>query len=89
MIPAAQIPETVVTKGADQLFNYGVLGVVCVVLMALLWWFIRQHVKCMEAQAERQGALATVIEANRASNDKVADVLTDVARRLEALERKP
>lgn len=89
MIPAAQVPETVVTKGADTLFNYGVLGVVCVVLLAALWWFIRLHVSCMNAQAERQGALATIIEANKGSNEKVADVLTDVARRLEALERKP
>lgn len=89
MIPAAQVPESVVNKGADTLFNYGVLGVVCVVLMALLWWFIKQHVACMNAQAERQGALATVIEANKTSNEKVADVLTEVARRLEAVERKP
>lgn len=81
----AQLPDAVVTKGADQLFNYGVLGVVCVVLLAGVFFLARSLINCMAASRETAAANATVIANNSAKADALArelDGLKDEFRSL-------
>ena len=86
MVPALQIPETVVTKGADALLNYGVLGVVCLILLAGMFLVARSLVNCMTASRESAAAHATVIANNSAKADALAKELDGVKDELRSLK---
>lgn len=88
MIPAAQVPETVVTKGADTLFNYGVLGVVCVVLFASLFFMARALINCMNTSRESATGNATVIANNTAKADALAKELDSLKDEFRSLKEQ-
>lgn len=73
----------------DPALQYGAAGVLVLLLIAAAWFFGRGFIQCLTASAERTGSLATVIENAKARDEKVLSALQEVARRLEALERKP
>lgn len=88
MIPAAQVPETVVTKGADALFNYGVLGIVCVALFAGVFFLARALINCMAASRESAAANATVIANNSAKADSLAKELDGLKDEFRSLKEQ-
>jgi len=83
----AQLPDAVVTKTADTFLQQGILGAVCVVLLAAIIWGFRQLLRCLEASGERQAAQATIMAEHKATGEKVADAMESLARRMEAMER--
>lgn len=89
----AQVPEVTMTRTADKLLDYGILGAVCIILLGAAFFLARHLIECHKAQAAAAGTNASAIANHAAAMDKVADSLQDVARRLEnierALERKP
>lgn len=89
MVPAAQIPDQVVTKTADKFLDYGMAGAVIVLLIGVTYFLARHLIECHKSNATAATAAATATANHAAAMEKVADGLSDVARRLEALERKP
>lgn len=83
----AQVPDAVISKGADQLFNYGVLGVVCVVLLITIAFGVRWLKGCIDSSAERTTSIVTVVQEQRDAGRAAAAAMTEMARRLEMVER--
>lgn len=93
MVPAAQIPDQVVTKTADRFLDYGIAGAVIVLLIGVTYFLARHLIECHKGNAAAVAAAATSTANHAAAMEKVADSLSEVARRLEtverAMERKP
>lgn len=84
---SAQVPEVTVTKTADKLLDYGILGLLCLILLGAAFFLAKHLIECHKAQATAAGTNATAIANHASAMDKVADSLQDVARRLETIER--
>lgn len=89
MVPAAQVPEQAVLKTADKFLDYGLAGAIILLLIGVAYFLARHLIECHKSNASAATAAATATANHAAAMDKVADGLSDVARRLEALERKP
>lgn len=79
-------PATVKTF-SEPLWQWGAVGALIFVLGTAAWFFGRGLIACLQASAERQGAVSTAIEKNAGSLDKVSNALDDIGRRMERIER--
>ena len=84
----AQIPDKVIEKGADRLFDQGVLGIMLVVFIAMAAVAIWKLIDCHKTNGATAAAQAAAITADAAAKDKLADALMAIERRLEMIERR-
>ena len=87
---AAQVPETtkIAEKGADILFNQGVVGVMLVLFIAIAAIAVWKLIDCHKTHKDVAVANATAIATDAAAKEDLAKALGGVDRRLEMIERK-
>jgi Tfp pilus assembly protein PilO len=92
MEQVAQVPEQVLTKGADRLLDYGVLGLVVLILLVLLFFLGRALLNRTDAMiktaTETATANATVIANNTVEKQRMTEALDDVKDELKEVKAR-
>lgn len=83
----AQIPDAAVASATGKLLEYGLAGVVIVVLVVATYFLLKSLIACLNASIERQAGLTTIIVEQKAAGEKVADAMEGLTRRIESMER--
>lgn len=85
----AQVPEVAITKTADRLLDYGVLGAFSVVLLVAVFLLARALISrtdaSIQAAADSASANATVIANNTAAFTDVKDELRELRTQISQL----
>jgi hypothetical protein len=85
--PLAQIPDAVTQQTASRLLDHGVLGLLALVLIGAVYFLARHLIECHKTNAAAAAAQASAMAEWRATGEKIADSMQEVARRLETIER--
>lgn len=77
-----QVNPTIIDKGSNQLFQYGVLGIFAILMISVIWYLEKQRTK---RDDENKAEKAEMVKRMTVLETKLEEMQEDLIRKMESI----